>query len=756
LKRKLRALGMAAVSTAFLIGSGITTAFADGGTNSGGSLSKSSGAKSSAQAVQLTANDAVSMVTKLFPEVTKISASPNVQLQPDFTDSQRMTYQINWSSPAMNRVMGPNLNGNNFVFAEVDANTGQILSFQNGKSSWETGKWISLQKAEQIATTALQKLAPQAASQLTLAPSTGPDSNGYSFLFIRKVNGIWAPFDKAIVTLDETGKLVAYSFNWHEVTFPAVPATVLSQDTAVSKYQSALHLQLQYQTIYAGGSGLGSLELTYAPKISTTSNGFFDGTGEPLIDAASGQTLGSDGLPYVDSAAPSLQPLVPGGPENWPTASGKVMDHATLEQQIRQQYNLSTTDWTLSNTSDNQSTGGPLSNHPSEQFSFSNVQTNDQVTIGIDATDGVVMQFNENGGQNPNASSVPALTSDQLQQDADQFVKETFPYLTGAIAHQVQTNNGPPEQAFFSYQFLYQGLPLGNFPVILNSATGQVQDYNLQVDPSATFPSPAHAMTEAAAESAFILRDPLVLQYLLPTQVTQKVSNAAPQYTYGATAQVVYSGMPTAYGIGTLNAVTGEWSEFSPLGPSLSQQTGDTTGSGSPADVAIAELEQNQVIQPSDGKVDEQAIITRAQFVRWLARAYNYNISTNNPPQFSDVPATNSYATDLSEALMQGWLAPGDRFHPNDPLTRSGAANLLVQWLGWTGPAANSTLFKLPFSDQTAIPQADLGAAAIAVDEDMLPLVKGKFNPNAELTVGQAAIALAQAVQVVLAEENHA
>lgn len=729
---------------------------------------------------QLTSAEAVSIVNKLFPQLAKTNASPQAMLQTDPMDSSRFVYQIFWNQFRGGQHGGPNV-AQNFAGASLDANTGQLLTYNSQSNSWLPSAAVKAATAAKIAQAWVKKLAPLQAPEVSMVPSSGPSGTGYNYLFVRKVNGVWAPFDEIAVQLDAAGNLLNYNFSWHHATFPKVPTAILGLANATATYQQALHLQLQYQTVYSQ-YGPEKTRLVYTPLNSPNLSPFYNGL--PLIDALTGKTLMPDGQPVSgqakqggasaastsgtgaasnpsstsgsgsanSGAASNLTPLVANGPVKWPVPAKQPFTKSELEQQIRSQLGLTGADWVLGGASQSMNSNGFLSAHPSWQFNFTNQQTHEQLYIGIDATDGVIFQYNQNSpsvsptGTQGTTNPVTLPSQSQLQQTADQFVEKVFPNLTGAITADPSSQvYGAPGQVFESYSFVIDGVPLSAMQVALNSVTGQVQSYFLNADPSASYPSPRFAISVQNAVNTYLQRDPVELQYMLPEQ--QKPGS--PQVSYGANAQLVYSGAPMPNGIGTLNALTGQWAN---LGlPGFTGPNPSGLASGTMLDRALAELQSHGVIQAGDGKVSASAVITRAQFVAWLARAYNMNIGTSNPPQFPDVPSSNPYSSEISEAIMQGWLPLGTAFHPNAPLTQLQAADWLVKWLGWYGVAANPSLFKLPYSNVNEIPTVDRGAVTIAVEDGMLSLQKGKFNANASMTQGEAALAIVHAVQALLA-----
>lgn len=729
-----------------------TPAFADSAVSSGmgsGSGSGSTGTVTSygplangQPTTKISSATAIMTVETLFPFVGNVTTAPTATLQQDPLNANHWVYQINWNSFAISRANGPMLTNNGGIDASVDANTGQVLTFQDFGTDWLSTGPLSVASALQRAKDWLQKLAPAESGQVVLVPSSGFQGGQYVYLFMPKVNGAWVSFDRILITLNGSGQLTYYSYQWPKESIPALPSNIISLHQATSKYRDNLRLSLQYQSTY-NQYGMGPVQLAYQPA---PSNGI-EAPPLPVISAVSGKAVGLDGKPIQQTTSTPLRPLVAGGPTAWPHASAQVESQSLVERVIRQQFGFSSKSWTLDSVVPVTMHGGPFNNHPTLQLRFTGTSSNEQVEVDIDATDGVVTQYTAfNPGVAASPGSITPPSKSQLEAAADKFVEDAFPNLSGAIARIPQGQiYGSPNQTAFNYAFLVHGIDLSAMNVIIDNATGRVVNYFLQVDPSATYPSPVNAISTQSALQAYLQQYPVTLQYQLPQNTT--ITNSGPiQTTYGKAPELVYTAGPLPYGPGTLNALTGQWQSPYQFGNvSISTKPGVTV-----VDMAMAELQDHGVIRMSDSATKPDSVISRAQFIQWLARAYNYNISSTPAPQFPDVSPTSPYAAEVSEALSQGWLPGNGKLIPEQPLTRVQVATWLIDWMGWQGPASDSSLYKIPFTDASAVPKADLAAAAILAGEKIMPLEHGKFQPNATMTVGDAAVVLYNAIKTLL------
>jgi hypothetical protein len=723
--------GGVAVSTTVVSGSSTT------------STSSTSSISSSDANVKLSQEEVLSIARGLFPDDFSTLGTPTVNLQPMYGGDSTQVYHVGWS-PKMNRPSGPDLN-NSYTNITIDANTGQLLQYQNNVSQWvHSDLVISTGDAEKIAEALLKKLAPNQAGELKLQANSGTADSGFVYQFMREINGIVAPFDAAKINLDRSGKLISYQFSWHDATFPAAPTARKSQAEATTLYNQNLNLILQYQTIY-GPNGRGPLQLVYQPQGQDTSSPYDEST--PVLDAVTGQLLGMDGKPLTTGSTVDLSPLVAGGPADFPILETKPISQASLEAQVANQFGLTGDDWKMTDAEQQTDlgSGSQVPNHPVLNLNYSNQKTHGYVGVQVDMLDGVIVGYNL-----PSISSGSILNS---QVDAhmigDAFVKKLFPNLTGAIARAPlpKVIGQPDNQTSVSYDFLVGGVPVNGFTINVDTSTGTVMNYWLMQDPSAEFPSAKNALSADAAKTVFLKRDPVELQYVLP-ETTNTNSNTPFPVQYGTSAQLVYGATPLPDGPELLDALTGNWIALLPNGlvhTVPAESKGETN-----AEQAIRLLEQNGVVSGDEAKVDLAAPMSHAEFIAWLSRAYQYNISGSPTPQFPDVSADNPYAGLISLALMQGWLPNKGNLNPDAALTRDEAASWLVEWMNWQGPASHIQFFKIPFSDVSDVPESDQGAAAMMSAAGILPLESGKFNPNQKLTVGDAAIAMVKAIDVLL------
>ena len=132
--------------------------------------------------------------------------------------------------------------------------------------------------------------------------------------------------------------------------------------------------------------------------------------------------------------------------------------------------------------------------------------------------------------------------------------------------------------------------------------------------------------------------------------------------------------------------------------------------------------------------------ITRAEFAAALVRFFGWEADSLQRASYTDVPADAWYAEAVETALANSAVAAAGReFHPEEAVTRSEMASMLLRSLGYTYLAGAAAEYSVPFSDVTV----NRGFITLAYD---LGLMTGtgdrRFDPELPATREQAATVL--------------
>lgn len=148
-------------------------------------------------------------------------------------------------------------------------------------------------------------------------------------------------------------------------------------------------------------------------------------------------------------------------------------------------------------------------------------------------------------------------------------------------------------------------------------------------------------------------------------------------------------------------------------------------------------------LQGSEGKLNPQATITRAEFAKLLVNVLGLRLSASTSSSFKDVSKDKWYFSYVNTASEAGFISGyNGEFHPNDTITREQMASILVKALGLTGASAGLT-FK-DGQDISAWAKKDVEKAVAA------KLLQGQgnlFNPQGEVTREMATVVALRAYE---------
>ena len=173
-------------------------------------------------------------------------------------------------------------------------------------------------------------------------------------------------------------------------------------------------------------------------------------------------------------------------------------------------------------------------------------------------------------------------------------------------------------------------------------------------------------------------------------------------------------------------------------------------GSASWAAAAVDFLYENGVVSGTGaGTYSPQAAITRGSFLVMLDQAFSFPGAGGQ--SFPDVPADAYYASAVQKAYALGIVAgyPDGSFHPNEAITREGAATILYQAMvatGWSiGSQDESVLYG--YSDWQNVASYARGPMSVLVKNGLLSgNDKNQLNPKGTMSRAEMAVVLARAV----------
>ena len=151
------------------------------------------------------------------------------------------------------------------------------------------------------------------------------------------------------------------------------------------------------------------------------------------------------------------------------------------------------------------------------------------------------------------------------------------------------------------------------------------------------------------------------------------------------------------------------------------------------------------------GNLNEDNVITRAEFCTMINRAFGYARTGTTP--FRDVKNTSWYAEDVGIAYTTGYISgtSASTFSPDSNVTREQAAVILSRILMLPEEVGENTVF----SDSRTMANWSRGYIGAAAHYGLLQgYPDGRFGPTDSLTRGQAAILLVNALGTPLQTEG--
>lgn len=706
---------------------------------------------------------------------TTFSIPPSYQVQNEsFRQAQPgspnpvSTYTINFA-PADQTTPGVT------YYAILDANTGRIVSYNlsnPGGQAFQFPVPTSLQEAENIALAWARKLYPNQLPQTKLIEAPAGQNSlrspvSYQFSFERVINGITAPFNGFSMTIDQHGQLSQVQDSWSKMSFPTSTAK-LSQAAANQVYKHALSLHLDYSQVW-NPNGQSTNVLGYQPSSDQTSgywnmqfNSQYNVVG-PVINAASGSWVNPDGS--MASLAPykAPVPLVTGGPTQDPDQNSvnwseqQALSYAAHVIQLPSGAKLMTANqWQAQK------------NDETWQFSW---QTADgqQYNVTVDATHGFLQNYNQwtippAAPSAATGSAKQALTGQELEKFANNFVQRVLPHDTGAVTvtavaqpANIPITNSP---ANFQITVLVHGIPnqMESGSVTLNRDTGQVTGFyfNIGSPTNSQLPSPAQVIAKSTAQDIWVANHPLQLMYLLtsPTPAWYGKLPASPSQNQTSPKAVLVYAPTSPTNLGVFNAITGRF-ETSGQPTPYSGQINDLAGVSQAPQIQLL-VQRGLLSVDANGDVHPQQAMTTSAFIKLLMDSlgltqYYSSFSMQSSAGASAMANVSSSSPNYHEIMAAyaiGLIPLSSPFQPNAVITRSQAAQWVARALGLEPLLSQPQAFNFNPADRSQIQTPDLAADALTVTLGIFRLNNNNFNPNGPVTLAEAAAAVVQTANV--------
>jgi hypothetical protein len=625
------------------------------------------------------------------------------------------------------------------IHAIVNRKTGVIVSLNMWRDPSNGEMEITRDDARAKAKAWMQKLEPDKAA-LVQEISTDQESvygkgmNGYSFRFVRTVNGIPFPMDGFTITIDGQGNLVNYNFTWSlsDDQFPKAESAI-DKGKAAALYSAQLPLQLQYESVIQPGTSAPEMHLVYTSLVNPLPSSGADGF--PIMDARTGKMITQTG-----EELQSLQPSVPLADKAEPAPANGNVDQETALKLAKGYAPMIDSSYTLQNASFT-----TWQNNQIKVWRFSWMKGGDprngSIEVAVDANTGELRDLFTPGSP-PDEKQAPKLSREEAQEKAIAFVKKAAPTQLHTFALLNQEAAFANFKGMNGYSFHFGHLVNGilsddqTIDLTVDGQTGTVIQYHsmnrVPENQSVPYPDPKQAMSAEAAKAKILEKFPLQLQYV---RLMEKNSDSWNGPKWGNVI-LVYAPAPANLPI-RLDAITGEW--FTPWGqPADNRKISDIKGNW--AEKELQEMVNRGVFKLDGDKVHPDAVVTRGEAVRAFVLGLSFPRYAAAKASYQDVLPTDPNYEFIESAVMMGWLPKNlQEFHPNEPILREELADLATHALGYGELSAKKEIFVKPFADLTSQDDPYLGDIAIV---KALGLMSGDgmhFYPREKVTRAQIA-----------------
>lgn len=564
----------------------------------------------------------------------------------------------------------------------------------------------------------------------------------YRFYYSRLENGIPVAGNGVNIGVNSgTGKVTSYGFTWSEAEL-SDKDDIISQEEAVKKFNQNLSANLMYVTVqdryYISSQKPTDIKLVYVPSNNAGN----------LVDAKTGEPFTGYGMPSIN-----IKKLEVSAEEK--AEFKKLMDRAVRPKEMTKEDALKVGQDILeglygerveiirSNYYNNQY-NNEFNGRKVWQLGFRVGDNQHEGNITIDAiTEEIINLSHYNYYKydmmaKEGEETTSLLTQEEAYQKAIAYLKTYFPGKMKSLNTEVTVYENTSPEIYFSFQRIENDIMFQNnfISIGMDAENGQVTNIYYRWD-DMKLPNTDNAISSKAAIDKYMASIIVKLQY----QPIYLESKNAPEM------KLAYQLQPNEPTLQYIDAKDG----------SLLDYSGRLVVSRTQRQSAMAELlkghsnAQELMIMYDNGMLDLASFkledsITKYEAIKMmvLARGYyqyiGYDVGKLN---FTDVNEDNAYYPFIQAAVANKMIEnKTEAFKGDEILTREKMAAMLIG-MSYLDTAANAkNIYSLPFKDAGDIDPQLLGHAALAYGLDIIKANGDAFEPKANITLGEAAVAI--------------
>ncbi|REK69484.1 S-layer homology domain-containing protein [Paenibacillus paeoniae] len=678
-----------------------------------------------------------------------------------------------WGMEFVKTVNGKRLG---WIYASLDANSGQLLSFESSTDGTNVKPVYPLKvnrdAAQKLAADFIGEIASDYVSKVKFNEDAGvrvlPPLSGevrHELLYDRIVNGIPYTDNYIQLSIDSEGHVLQFRLEWDDtIVFPASSKPISLEDASVSIRKHALP-ELSYYIPYSGQKKEPFLQYQLQPVV---------------INAETGELLPANDYMSFSRQELSNVPLTaePSAKRPAPLSITQAEAAASVEKafDLPQEYKLENASFSeYVDEADKSSARWSL-----EWSAKKDGKAAGFAHASVDGRTGAITEFysyqNVKGGE----AAGGGITLDKAVERATEVIKGQLPWQTHELYLQKPSeerykDRKPEEIGSYYITFLRKVhgavVTYDHISVGINALSGTVENYSANLT-EYKYPEQAPStINNSVVLDRFLDYYTIQLTYRLFSEYRfkdQAISiqkyqtllaageSGAEEIKQQSRVELVYRLVPKPRSENVmLDAVTGNWHNRETGEPTQLVIPKPTDAEGHWAEESLGLMVAYKALDLIDGKVRPNAAITRGELIKMLVlarsegRQYAYetaSVTAMSKASFKDVAAGSAYFAYVESALQQNLIDLGDgSFNPNAAVSRDEMAELIVRALGYNSLANYDHIFKASFKDSKDI--ANTGQAAIVVGLRIMNLTDGKFLPKKQVTRAEASIAFFRYLQ---------
>ncbi len=711
-------------------------------------------AKISKEEAKKAATDAVKKFFGL--EIDDKKYQTNIQLMPRMDFRRSYSWEVSWSL----------FDGrtSSHISAGIDAATGKLTRFYKSESYSSRDQvavaLLSKEQAQGFAETFLAKTNPEQFKQTKLLDmnsayyvKTRPD---YSFRYIREINGIRYDNNYINVSINGVdGSIRSYDYNWEEdINFPSAEG-VISKEKAMQILKDSLDMKLRYSSVRSKirpSTEPPVIRLAYQPDYQY---GIY-------ADALTGQALDYSGKPLAEqksrdisreqmekyAADTKTRRVI--SKEIDSKRAAEIINHR-IKEFFGENYRLENLNYSENEVQWQASSKRTWS---AEIIKNEDASVNFVGQVSIDALTEELLSFNRyDNGYAYGEAYEPKLTWEQAYDKAIELIGSYFPgklpciktkqtnYLQTYLVNNVEV---PERRVYFHFPRVEKGIEFtdSSIAVDLDLKTGEVMSLYCNWIENPPLPSAEGNIGGEKAKELYLKDFDAVLKYV-PINQNKAPDSANP-------LKIVYSleNKPGTLRGEYIDALSGKITDYSGEEINMTETDFNTKIKGLPAEKELSILAFQGIIDAKDFDPDRE--ITFIELVKMLVNAKGYRPTASGAAEvllFKNITKKDDSYSYINEAVRYGLLE-------NEPVeleleakvTREQMVELIVTMSNYDKLAQAKDIFVLSFEDAKQISPDRTGYVAIGKGLGIITADNGKFRPNDDAKMAEAAVGIYKAL----------